>query len=72
MSKYLLNLHFDKTGCNNTDIINMGGVSFEDTSSIIHGSTCAYFKGYDTSAGLILKYTSKIKSHINGKNDFTL
>jgi len=72
MSKYLLNLHFDKTGCNNTDIINMGGVSFEDTSSIIHGSTCAYFKGYDRSAGLILKDTSKIKSHINGNNDFTL
>ena len=72
MPNFLLNLHFDKTGCTNSSIKNFGGVSFTDTSSIIGAAGSAYFKPYNDNAGLWLKDASKIAKHINGQNDFTI
>lgn len=72
MPNFLLNLHFDKTGCNNSSIKNLGGVSFTDTSSIIEAAGTAYFKPFNDNAGLWLEDVSKLKKHLESQKNFTI
>lgn len=72
MPNFLLNLHFDKTGCTNSSVKNLGGVSFTDTSSIIEAAGTAYFKPFNDNAGLWLENVDRLKDHFNSNQNFTI
>ena len=72
MPNFLLNLHFDKTGCTNSSVKNLGGVSFTDTSSIIEAAGTAYFKPFNDNAGLWLENVGRLKDHFNSNQNFTI
>lgn len=58
-ANFLLKLHFDKYGPSDSSIINLGGVSFNENSSLKNAFKCAYFEPYNDNACLWIKDTTR-------------
>lgn len=64
MANYLLSMQFDSTGCTDRRIINLGGVSFNHSTSL---GRAAYFEPYNMQAGFYIKddkIRDTIENHI--------
>ena len=56
MANYLLSMQFDRSGCTDKTVINLGGVSFNHTTFL---GQAAYFQPYDVQSGFKI-----VNSHI--------
>ena len=77
MNAPLLSLQFDQSGCTDTRIVNLGGVSFNKPSPIYSnvsykGIRCAYFEPQDDTAGFYIKPSINLKSLFASSGDFTI
>ena len=64
MANYLLSMQFDRSGCTDKTVINLGGVSFNHTTSL---GQAAYFQPYDVQSGFKI-VNSHIKQVIENGN----
>ena len=58
---FLLQARFNSTGPTSSDIKNLGGVSFTETSPCRDGSRCAYFYPLDDRGGLEVIGNTRLK-----------
>ena len=79
MNAPLISLQFDQSGCTDTRIVNLGGVSFNKPSPVVStisykGIRCAYYEPQDDSAGLYVKdpLAGQIQNVFTSGSDFTI
>lgn len=60
-ANFLLKLHFDEYGPSDSNISNLGGVSFYEDSGLKNAFKCAYFEPYNDNACLWIKDTDRFK-----------
>ena len=63
---FLLQARFNSSGPTNSDIINLGGVSFNHKSKLFNGNRCAFFEPSNDAAGLQIVGTTRnnIANHV--------
>lgn len=68
MANYLLSLQFDTSGCTNKNVINLGGVSFNNKTSL---GRAAYFNPYNINSGLMINNTN-LKTELETSNKWCI
>jgi hypothetical protein len=63
---FLLQARFNSSGPTNSDILNLGGVSFDHDSKIFDGDKCAFFEPSNDNAALQVIGTTKdrVANHV--------